>query len=123
MTVHTKRDESGFAAIEGVLIVVIIGIIGFAGWFVVHAKHNATTALNNAAASAQTTTASSKLANTTAAKTVTPVATTPAANTDNGSLDTDLNSINGSQTQESQDMSSTNTGLNDQQSKITVPTN
>jgi hypothetical protein len=32
------KNQGGFAALEAVLIVVIVGIIGFAGWFVLNAK-------------------------------------------------------------------------------------
>jgi len=36
-----QKNQSGFAALEAVLILVIIGILGFTGWFVWQAKNNA----------------------------------------------------------------------------------
>jgi hypothetical protein len=44
-----KSNQSGFAAIEAVLILVVVSILGFTGWFVWHAKQNANAALSNAA--------------------------------------------------------------------------
>jgi hypothetical protein len=35
-----KKNNHGFGAIEGLLILVIVGIIGFTGWFVWDAKRN-----------------------------------------------------------------------------------
>ncbi len=46
-----KIDQTGFAAIEAVLVCVILGIIGFTGYFVWHAKQNTDESLNNTASS------------------------------------------------------------------------
>lgn len=46
-----KKNENGFGAIEGLLIVIIVGMIGFVGWFVWH---------NQAANTASSPTASTK---------------------------------------------------------------
>jgi hypothetical protein len=43
-----KSYQSGFAAIEAVLVLVIVGILSFTGWFVWNAKQNADTSLENA---------------------------------------------------------------------------
>src|SRR5204862_168293 len=48
-----KKNQSGFAAIEAVLILVIVGIIGGTGYFVWHAKQNADKSLDAANESAQ----------------------------------------------------------------------
>lgn len=45
------NNPSGFAAVEAVLIVVILGIIGGTGYFVWHAKQNTDNALSNTAKS------------------------------------------------------------------------
>jgi cytoskeletal protein RodZ len=47
----TKNNQIGFMVIEPVLVLLIIGLVGFTGWFVLHAKHSANLSLNNAAAS------------------------------------------------------------------------
>jgi len=44
---HTSRQQ-GFAALEALLVVIIVGLLGFTGWFVWHAKNNTDTSLNNA---------------------------------------------------------------------------
>ena len=61
----SKNTETGFSAIEGLLILIIIGIVGFAGWYVydAHKKANAT---YNAASQSSTSTA--KAASSTARK-------------------------------------------------------
>src|SRR5438874_162501 len=37
----TTREQGGFTAIEGLLLVVIASLIGFTGWYVWHSKNNA----------------------------------------------------------------------------------
>jgi hypothetical protein len=41
-----QRNEHGFSVIGALLILVIMGIVGFAGWFVYHGRQAADTALN-----------------------------------------------------------------------------
>lgn len=106
--------SAGFAIIELVLVLVMLGIVGFAGWYVVRAKHNANVALTNASNSTQ----AKPIVSTTA-----PAATLSTAGTDNASLNSDLSSVNASQQQESSSAASANSGLNDQSSEISVPTN
>lgn len=48
-----KLHQTGFAAIEAVLILVVVGIIGFTGWFVWNAKQNADKSLDAANSSEQ----------------------------------------------------------------------
>jgi Tfp pilus assembly protein PilV len=42
-----KKNQSGFSAIEALLILVIVGIIGGTGWYVMHANKNTNDTLNN----------------------------------------------------------------------------
>jgi hypothetical protein len=35
------KNQKGFGAVEGLLILVIVGILGFVGWYVWHSKNNA----------------------------------------------------------------------------------
>ncbi len=35
-----KKNEAGFSAIEGLLILVLVAIIGFVGWYIYHRQHN-----------------------------------------------------------------------------------
>ncbi len=51
-----KNDHRGFSAVEAVLILVIVGILGFTGWFVWHAQQSADKTLNSADKTAQSTT-------------------------------------------------------------------
>jgi cytoskeletal protein RodZ len=43
-----KKNQSGFSAIEALLILVIVGIIGGTGWYVIQANKNTNDTLNNA---------------------------------------------------------------------------
>jgi hypothetical protein len=43
-----KKNQSGFSAIAALLILVIVGIIGGTGWYVVQANNKATDTLDNA---------------------------------------------------------------------------
>jgi len=44
-----KTKQKGFTAIEGLLLLIIVGIIGFTGWYVWHAKRSADKTLDVAA--------------------------------------------------------------------------
>jgi len=48
-----KNNQKGFAILEGALILVIVGIIGFTGWFVWHSKQNTDKTLNDTSNSSQ----------------------------------------------------------------------
>lgn len=48
-----KMHQSGFAAIEAVLIAIVMGILGFTGWFVWNAKQNTDKSLDAANSSEQ----------------------------------------------------------------------
>lgn len=48
-----KLNQTGFAAIEAVLILVVVAILGFTGWFVWQAKQNTDESLNAANSSEQ----------------------------------------------------------------------
>lgn len=51
----TKQDEHGFSALEGLLILIIVGLIGFVGWYIwsnrAKPSENATTSQNAPTAS------------------------------------------------------------------------
>jgi uncharacterized protein HemX len=107
-----KQDERGMGHVETALIVVVVVIIGFVGWFVYRAKHNADQALNTA--------------NTTSigaaprfAKNKNTAATN--AGTTNASLQSDLQAATSSANQGSKDISTTNNSLSDQSTFTSVP--
>ncbi len=52
-----KNSQKGFAVLEGLLILVIIGIIGGTGWYVIHSKNQTDQTLTAAASTNQTPTA------------------------------------------------------------------
>lgn len=105
-----KKDQRG-AIVESLLIIVVVGILGFTVWYVYHARQNSDKNLSNAAVSGQSTP-------------VKPGASTPAmsSGTDNQSLQSDLNSVDSSQNQASQDNNSSGAAINDQQNEVSVPT-
>jgi hypothetical protein len=50
-----KRDQKGMGAVEGLLILVIVGLIGFVGWYVYHAKKSTDSTYNSAVSSGSST--------------------------------------------------------------------
>lgn len=42
-----KLNQKGFSAVEGFLVIVIVGMIGFTGWFMWNAQKKTNTALDN----------------------------------------------------------------------------
>lgn len=49
-----KKNQKGFSAVEGLLILIIVGLVGFIGWYVYHTKNNTEATLNQADKSANT---------------------------------------------------------------------
>ena len=47
-----KGNQKGFTAVEGLLILVIVGLIGFVGWFVYDSKNKSESNYNSAASTA-----------------------------------------------------------------------
>lgn len=112
----TKDDQRGFSAIETALVVVIVALIGFVGWYVYHSKQKSDDALNAAASTSQNASPAFKKSTKAAGSTST---TSSSAST--SSLQTDLNSATSSSNAGSQDLSNTNNSLNDQSTLTTVP--
>src|ERR1700685_136224 len=96
------KNQSGNSILFVILGVVILAVIGFAGYKVL--KHH------NYKANIQTTSAS-----TTSPSSNSSQATALPAGTSNTNLQNDLDSINGSMNQESSDQTSANAAVNDQQ--------
>jgi hypothetical protein len=44
-----KINQKGFGAVEGLLILILVSILGFTGYYVYHSRNNATSTYNNAA--------------------------------------------------------------------------
>lgn len=110
--IATKRDERGVGHVEIVLLVVVVALIGFVGWFVYHAKQNADQTLN--AASTTSTSAQPNFAKN-------KNATSTTASTSNTSLQSDLQDATSAANQGNKDMSSTNTSLSDQSTFTSIP--
>jgi len=59
---YLKQNQNGYSAVEIILVVIVLGIVGFTGWFVYHAKQSADKAYEantSVGAPTPTTTASS----------------------------------------------------------------
>lgn len=106
--VSIKRDERGIAHLETALVIVIVAIIGFVGWYVYHTKQNSDKALN---------TSNSAGPRFTYQKT----STAPSGSTSNASLQTDQQGAASSANQGSKDLSASNDSLNDQSTMTSVP--
>lgn len=102
-----QPDQSGFSAVETVLVLVILVIIGFVGWYVVHTKHNTDKDLGIRGSSTQAG------SNTAGQKTAT--------GTDNQSLQSDLGGIDSANNQTTKDLNSSNNGLSDSSTFTSVP--
>ncbi len=55
-----KLNSKGFSAVEGLLILIIVGMIAGVGWYVWHSKNVANSSYNNAASTSTTTNTSNK---------------------------------------------------------------
>jgi uncharacterized protein HemX len=106
-----KQDERGTGHLEAALIVVVVAIIGFVGWYVYHAKQNTDRALNTTNNSTGTQTGSGK----------NKTQPAPAASTSNASLQSDLQAASSAANQGNKDMSTANTSLGDQSTFTSVP--
>src|SRR5947199_506253 len=77
----TKRYQSGFSAVEALLVLVMVSLIGFVGWYVWHAKNSTNKSLSAASNSSNTMTVNKKQTPTTpqldAAITTPPASTMP----------------------------------------------
>jgi uncharacterized protein HemX len=109
-----KQDERGFGHLEAILVVVIVAVIGFVGWYVYHAKQNTDKSLDAANSTSNNTgprfTSKSQKA-----------ASSNSGDTSNASLQSDLQSASGSTTQSSKDLAASNNSLNDTSTMTTVP--
>jgi hypothetical protein len=104
-----SQNQHGNTVLHVLMGVVVVAVIVFVGWRIAERHKNTSVAVT------------SPVSSTTAATAAT--ATPLAAGTNNSSLSSDLSNINGSLTQSSQDSSSANSAINDQQNEIVVPTN
>jgi|GEM_PF-1890045 len=99
---NVRKNQYGHTALIVVLGVIVLAVVGFAGYTVV--KHHNKTNKNGTSQTASG-----------------QQSTTLSSGTDDNSLDSDMNSINSSANQESNESNTVTSGLNDQQ--ISVPTN
>jgi len=101
-----QPDESGFSAVESILLVVIVAAVGLIGWYIYHTRQN-TNNLYNASSSASPNFGSKKA-----------VAT---GDTSNAALQSGLQDATSAANKGSQDMSGANASLNDQSTLTSVP--
>ncbi|HZL07568.1 MAG TPA: hypothetical protein VFC50_00030 [Candidatus Dormibacteraeota bacterium] len=110
----TKQDERGFSPIETILVIVIVAVIGFVGWFVYHAKQTTDKSLN--AANTTSNNAGPKFTTKKQA-----AASSNTGDTSNASLQSDLQTASSNASQGSKDLSAANTSLSDQSTLTSVP--
>jgi hypothetical protein len=56
-----KRNQKGFGAVEGLLILILLSILGFTGYYVYHTRNNANSTYNKTASSTNSPQTASKL--------------------------------------------------------------
>ena len=110
MASHPK-NQRGFSTVEGVLVVIVVAVIGFVGWYVYHTKQNSDTALN--AATTTSNNAGPRFGSTSQAGN--------SGSTSDQNLQADLNSTNTDVTHSDQSLNTANTSLNDQSTFTSVP--
>lgn len=93
-----KHDHNGFGSVELLLVIIIVAIIGFVGWYVARAKHNTDKTLGTAGSSQVS-----------------------GSGTDNQSLDSDLNGINNANSQSSRDLNASSSAINDNSTFTALP--
>jgi len=109
-----SHDQGGFSAIETVLVLVFVGVIGFVGWYVYHSKQSTTKVLSSASASDTAT-------KTVAASTTATAQSTAAKSNVDPTVQSDLNSLTSTISQNDKDLSSVDSSLNDQSTFSSVP--
>jgi predicted negative regulator of RcsB-dependent stress response len=109
-----KKDERGFSPIETILVLVIVAVIGFVGWFVYHAKQTTDKSLN--AANTTSNNAGPKFTTKKQA-----AASSNTGGTSNANLQSDLQTASSSANQGSKDLSAANSSLSDQSTLTSVP--
>ena len=109
------NGNDGFSAIETVLVLVFVGVIGFVGWYVYHAKQS-----TNKVFSSSSTSLSSTPKKTTAASSTTSTAST-VGGTSASAIQANINSISNLVSQNDSDLTAANSSLNDQSTFTAVP--
>lgn len=106
-----KHNERGFSPVELGLTVVIVVLIGFVGWYVYHVRQTSSKSLDAAASTSAN--ASPRFASNSKAA--------ASGDTSNASLQKDLSGATSASNSGSQDLSSTNNSLNDSSTLTSVP--
>lgn len=109
-----KQDERGTGHLEMALLVVVVALIGFVGWYVYRAKQTTDKALNTA--SSTSTGAEPRFT-----KNTNKNSTASSAATSNASLQSDLQGASSAANQGNKDMSATTSSLGDQSTFTSVP--
>jgi Tfp pilus assembly protein PilV len=58
-----KRKQDGFGAVEGLLVLIVVGLVGFVGWYVYHTRSSTDSNYNNVANSSANEALNSVVAN------------------------------------------------------------
>jgi hypothetical protein len=103
-----RHNQRGFSAVESLLVIVAVAIIGFVGWYVFHAKQ---TTDKNLGSSGSSQAGSGKSA----------ASTKTTASTDNQSLQNDLGGVSSASNQTTKDLNTSSSGLNDSSTFTSVP--
>lgn len=99
--INRKHDGNGFAAVETLLVIIFIAMVGFVGWYVFHTKQQADKNLQAAGNASQT-----------------PV---QAGDGGNQGLQQDLNGINTANNQTTKDLNAADNGLDDNSTFTSLP--
>jgi cytoskeletal protein RodZ len=98
-----RRNQNGFGAVETAMVIVFVVLIGLLSWYVFHVKRTTDKNLSGSSQAAAKSGGKSS------------------GGTDNQSLQSDLDSLEGTNNQSNKDLSSTNSGLNDSSTFTSLP--
>lgn len=98
------KHERGFSIVETSLLVIVIAAIGVVGWYVYSHRSKSNPAIPS-----------------TGASTISSTSSQLSSGTSNADLQSDLNNVTSSSNQTNQDISASNSSLNDQSTFTSVP--
>lgn len=116
-----RNNEKGFSPVEIALLVVIVGAIGFVGWYVYQAKNNTDKVLSSSSVHNNSDAKVAATSSATSATKATSASTSSKAAVNTSALQSSLNAVTSSVSQNTSDINNANNAVNDQSGFTSVP--